>query len=153
MAEAVRVVVRFTEGKVLKGTTQDFLPNRPTFHLTRTDGGPMVEVQCKSLKAVFFVRTFKGDPLRTSVKGFLAAPAATALGKKIAVRFTDGELLCGYTLAYQSGREGFFMTPADPQSNNLRVYVVTASTAEVKAGPAADLLVQTYRKVRKQPQL
>jgi len=148
MAEAVRVVVRFTDGKLFKGTTQDFLPNRPTFHLIPV-GGQAMEVQCKALKAVFFVKKLEGDPQRPSVRGFLDAPAATALGKKIAVRFKDGEFLCGYTLAYQPGREGFFMTPADPQSNNMRVYVVTGSTAEVKAGPAADILAQ---KVLKQPQ-
>jgi len=146
MAEPLRVVVRFADGKVLKGTTQDFLPNRPSFHLIKADGGPLQEIPCKALKAVFFVRTLKGDPLRASHKGFLAAPVATALGKKIAVRFKDGEVLCGYTLAYQPGRDGFFVTPADTQGNNLRVYVVSAAAVEVKIGPAADLVVQSLRK-------
>ncbi len=142
MSEAVRVVVRFNGGIVAKGTTQDFLPNRPTFHLIPASGGPAVEVKCKELKAVFFVRTLDGDPQRPSIRGFLEAPTSTALGKKIAVRFKDGEFLCGYTLAYQPGRDGFFMTPADPNSNNMRVYVVTSSTAEVKAGEAADVLAK-----------
>jgi hypothetical protein len=63
-------------------------------------------------------------------------------GKKIAVRFKDGELLCGYTLTFTPDREGFFVFPADPGSNNQRIYVITASASEIKAGPAADAMVQ-----------
>ena len=93
MGEATRVVARFSDGKVLKGTTQDFFPNRPSFHLIPTDGGNGLEIRCKQLKAVFFVKTFEGDSKRKDVRGFIAAPAETAQGKKIAVRFKDGELL------------------------------------------------------------
>jgi hypothetical protein len=64
----------------------------------------------------------------------------TTQGKKVAVRFKDGELLCGHTLSYQPGRPGFFLHPIDAEGNNIRVYVVTASTAEIKAGPAAEVL-------------
>jgi hypothetical protein len=58
------------------------------------------------------------------------------------VRFKDGELLCGYSLTFSADREGFFMFPADPRSNNIRIYVMTASTAEVKAGVEAEALVK-----------
>jgi hypothetical protein len=34
------------------------------------------------------------------------------------------------------------MFPADKQSNNLRVYILTGACQEVKAGPAADILAQ-----------
>ena len=34
------------------------------------------------------------------------------------------------------------MFPADVHSNNQRIYVITASTLEVKAGPAAEVLAQ-----------
>ncbi len=60
----------------------------------------------------------------------------------MAVRFKDGELLCGYTLTYMPGREGFFVFPSDAQSNNLRVYVLAAATATIKTGPAAEALAQ-----------
>jgi len=140
MTEPIRVVVRFADGGLLKGTTQDFLPNRPSFHLISADGGAVREVRCKDLKAVFVVKSLEGDPERVSLRGFLNAPTSTTQGKKIAVRFKDGELLCGYTLSYQPGRDGFFLFPADSNSNNVRVYVVVAATLEVKAGPAADAL-------------
>jgi len=142
MGEATRVVARFSDGKVLKGTTQDFFPNRPSFHLIPTEGGNGLEIRCKQLKAVFFVKSFEGDAKRKDVRGFIAAPAETAQGKKIAVRFKDGELLCGYSLSYTPDRDGFFVFPADAGGNNLRVYVLTAAATEVKAGPAAEVLAQ-----------
>lgn len=140
MSELNRVVVRYADGKVTKGTTQDFNPTRPLFHLLPAEGGEPIEVRCKTMKALFFVKTYEGDPARRDIPGFLSAPSETAHGKKVAVRFKDGELLCGYTLSFHADREGFFMFPADTGSNNLRVYIVTAYAKDVKAGPAADAL-------------
>ncbi len=142
MADLNKVVAHSLTGKILKGTTQDFFPNRPLFHVQPVDGGPSVEIRCKSLKAAFFVRDFEGDRQRKDLRGFITGPAETAQGKKLAVRFKDGELLCGYSLSYSPERDGFFMFPADPGSNNLRIYVVTTSTVEVKAGPAAEALAE-----------
>jgi len=142
MTEANRVVAHFTDGKLLKGTTQDFFPNRPRFHLQPADGSPTVEIRCRSLKALFFVKEFAGNSTRRDLRGFLQSPGETSQGKKIAVRFKDGELLCGYSLTYLPDREGFVLFPADAGSNNVRVYVIMASTVEVKAGPAADVLAQ-----------
>jgi hypothetical protein len=151
MTEAGLAVVHFLDGKLQKGTTQDFFPNRPLFHLMPAGGGAAVEVHCKLLKAVFFVKKIEGNPGRTSVQGFLAAPAATAHGKKIAVRFKDGELLCGYTLSHQPDRDGFFLFPADPESNNIRVYVLSAAAAEIKAGPAAEEMARKALSGKKKP--
>jgi hypothetical protein len=142
MAEANRVVAHLVDGKLVKGTTQDFFPNRPLFHLQPLEGGPTVEVRSRQLKAVFFVRDFTGDTTRRDVRGFIEGPKETAQGKKLAVRFKDGELLCGYSLAFSPDREGFFLFPADASGNNLRIYVQTGATAEVKAGPAAEALAQ-----------
>src|SRR5262245_2448039 len=137
MAELNRVVAHFMDGRLLKGTTQDFFPNRPSFHLQPADGTPTAEVRCKLLKALFFVKDFAGNASRRDLRGFLTGPGETTQGKKIAVRFKDGELLCGYSLSYLPDREGFFMFPADAESNNLRIYVIAAATHEVEAGPAA----------------
>ena len=142
MAGGNRIVARLANGTMVKGTTQDFLPNRPVFHVTPAGGGPVVEVRTRMLKALFFVRDFAGDTTRRDVRGFLAAPGETSQGKKLAVRFKDGELLCGYSLSFSPDREGFFMFPSDGGTNNLRVYVLTSATAEIKAGPAADALAQ-----------
>ncbi len=142
MSDGNRVVAHLLDGKLIKGTTQDFFPNRPVFHIRPQDGSQLLEVRTKQLKALFFVRDFQGDNARRDVRGFIEAPAETAQGKKLAVRFKDGELFCGYSLTYSPDREGFFMFPADPGANNMRAYVMTAAAAEVKAGPAAEALAQ-----------
>jgi len=142
MSELNRVVAHFTGGRLVKGTTQDFFTNRPRFHIQPADGGVAIEVRCRELKALFFVREFAGNASRRDLRGFLSSPGETAKGKKIAVRFKDGELLCGYSLSYLPDREGFFVFPSDSGSNNLRIYVIAAATVEVKAGPAAAALAQ-----------
>jgi hypothetical protein len=53
------------------------------------------------------------------------------VGRKIRVRFKDGEVLVGTTQGYQPGRPGFFLVPADPGSNIERCYVISAATDEV----------------------
>jgi hypothetical protein len=136
------VVARFLDGRVLKGVTRDFSPNRAMFHVDPQDGSTTVELRFRQLKALFFVNSLEGDPARQDVRGFVHGPVETQQGKKIAVRFRDGEFICGYTLSWAPDREGFFMFPADPQSNNQRIYVITPSTLEVKAGPAAEVLAQ-----------
>ncbi len=142
MPDTARIVVHYLDGKVLKGTSQDFNPIRPVFHLIPAAGGQVVDVQCKLLKAVFFVKDLAGNPKRQDLRGFIAAPAATSQGKKLAIRFKDGELLCGYTLSHRPDRDGFFLFPADSQSNNERIYVLVGATLEIKAGPAAEALAR-----------
>ena len=149
MADLNKIVAHARDGKLLKGTTQDFFPNRPLFHILLADGKESVEVRCKSLKAVFFVKEFAGDAKRQDPIGFLPGPAQTKQGMKIAVRFKDGELVCGYSLTYSADREGFFMSPSDPNSNNTRIYVIVASTAEVRTGTEAEALVKRSIEQRK----
>jgi hypothetical protein len=141
-SETNKVVVHSMGGKLLKGTTQDFFPNRPLFHVLPLEGKATIEVKTKQLKAVFFVKDYVGQAQRRDVRGFINAPGETAQGKKLAVRFKDGELLCGYSLSYSPDREGFFMFPSDAGSNNTRIYVITSACAEVKAGPAAEMMAQ-----------
>ena len=96
MSDINKVVVHSMGGKLLKGTTQDFFPNRPLFHVLPTDAKASVEVKTKNLKAVFFVKDYVGSAARRDIRGFINGPGETAQGKKLAVRFKDGELLCGY---------------------------------------------------------
>jgi Family of unknown function (DUF6982) len=142
VGEINKVVAHYVTGKIVKGTTQDFFPNRPSFHLQPVTGGAAEEIRIKDLKAVFFVKDYVGVSTRKDLRGFVAAPAETSQGKKIAVRFQDGELFCGFSLSYSPERIGFFMFPADPGSNNLRVFVVRDATASIKVGSAADALAE-----------
>ena len=53
------------------------------------------------------------------------------MGKRIQVKFKDGEVLIGYTSGYSPDRMGFFVFPSDPDSNNEKVFVVAAAAANV----------------------
>jgi hypothetical protein len=140
--EKLKVVAHYLDGTLVKGTTQDFVPMRPIFHLRPMDGGELIEVRCDRLKAVFFVKDYVGSASRRDVKGFIEGPKVTLHGRKVAVRFKDGELFCGYTLAFSFGRSGFFVFPVDAESNNLRAYVLTDATKEIKTGPPAEILAR-----------
>jgi len=137
-----RVVAHYLDGRVVKGTTQDFFPNRPIFRVLPVGAGKETEIQCRQLKAVFFVKDLTGDENRKDLRGFVDGPGETAKGKKIGVRFKDGEFLCGYSLSYSFERVGFFLFPSDPGSNNLRIYVMTYAAVEVQAGAAAEAMAQ-----------
>jgi hypothetical protein len=122
------VVVHLPGGALLKGTTQNFFPNKDKFHLTDRDTGEIREIPLAGLKAVFFVKDFAGDPnYQERVDG-----ERSGLGKRIQVNFKDGETLVGYSQGYTPNRPGFFVFPADPESNNDRIFVLTAATVSVR---------------------
>jgi hypothetical protein len=50
----------------------------------------------------------------------------------VEVTFKDGEVLVGATLGYDPKRQGFFIFPADPKGNNVRVYVVSSFVEKVR---------------------
>jgi hypothetical protein len=117
------VVVRYADGRVAKGYA-DFDPDQPSLRLVPLSDpdGDGVEIPVKDLKAVFFVRTFDGDPGRDESKDlYQSRPPDT---RKVSVRFRDGEELVGHTRQLDRHRTGLFFTPLDPGSNNLRVFAV-----------------------------
>jgi len=130
--EKVKVVVRYSCGRLIKGFTQDFFPSKKLFHLTSADNpsGVPIEVSIDDLKAVFMVGDFIGDPVYKERKKYIEEEKPS--GKKVEVTFIDGEVLVGSTLCYDPKRQGFFIFPADPKSNNIRVYVVSSSVKKVR---------------------
>jgi len=44
----------------------------------------------------------------------------------------DGEIIVGSTLSCREGGAGFFVTPADTESNNVRLFVVSTATRSVR---------------------
>ena len=124
-----RVVARFRNGHVVRGYTNDFHPSKPHLHLTPEDReGEPTFVPLVALKAVFFVRDFVGDPARVERSDFQDA----GHGRKVEVAFEDGEVLLGTTLAYRGDGAGFIVHPADPKSNNMRVFVAPGATRHVR---------------------
>jgi len=127
-----KIVVRYQDGRVLKGYTVDFLPTRDLFHLVPRDalaGSQNQKIDVRECKALFFVKDFAGNPQYKDKQEF--GPNNAVSGRKIKVLFKDRELLIGTTQGYQPGRPGFFFYPADPQSNIERCFVVSAPTQEV----------------------
>lgn len=125
-----KVVARFVDGRQVKGVTQDFAPDKPVFHVFvgGDESTKAIPVSIADLKAVFFVRSYEGDKSHRDYKLF---DRAKVKARKILVWFLDGEKLLGLTLGYNAGKQGFFLTPADPESNNTRVYVVNRAVREV----------------------
>ena len=125
------VVARFVDGRVLKGTTQDFAAQKPIFHLSIW-GDPTarpIPIPVGALKALFFVRTFEGDAQHVDDRDIAKAKGP---GRRIVVTFTDGEVLCGLTAGYSKDKQGFFVIPVDQEANNARVFVVTEAVTKVE---------------------
>ena len=127
-----KILFRYQDGRIVKGTTGDFLPTKPVFHLTPIDAprdAKPLEVQIAEVKAIFFVKDFVGNRERKKVQEF--PTGKPVVGRKIRVIFQDGETLVGTTQGYDPNRPGFFVIPADPSSNNDRCFVVTRATKQV----------------------
>ena len=137
-----KVVAHFVDGRLLKGYTHDFTPARDMFHLTsqlEEDFGTTYDVNISDLKAVFFVKTFKGNLGYKEKKRYEDVDAARLRGMRIRVEFNDGEIIRGISLGYSKSKKGFFVVPVDPQSNNDRIYVIAAAVRDVKIAAAAAL--------------
>jgi hypothetical protein len=126
-----KIVVRYKEGQILKGYSQDFHAGRQQFTLWPAISSPAHErviVPLARLKAVFFVRDFAGDPT------YVERPDAALPqnGRRIEVTLNDDEVIVGSTLNYRSDGNGFFVIPADPRTNNVRVFVVASAVRQVR---------------------
>lgn len=128
-----KVVARFTGGNMIKGTTNDFFSGKDVFHVNvlnaPADEKPF-EIHTKDLKALFFVKDFRGNPHYVNRNEF--DQKKPTIGLKIMVEFNDGEVLVGTSTEYQPGRSGFFIIPADTGTNNDLCYVVVAATKEIR---------------------
>jgi hypothetical protein len=128
-----KVVVRFRDGRLIKGFTHDFNPNREIFHVTEAqEGGNVIEISTSLLKAVFFVKTFEGNKNHRSTDDFTVESLKNVPGLKVKIAFSDGEVMYGTTHGYAPERKGFFIFPADKESNNERVFVIVESTDKVE---------------------
>jgi hypothetical protein len=125
------VVAKFVDGGKIKGLTHDFATNKPEFHVfSRGDEtSKALPILINDLKAVFFVKSYDGDRWHREYKLF---DRAEVQARKIFVRFKDGEFMVGFTLGYNPSNQGFFLTPADPDSNNSRIYVINAAVDRIQ---------------------
>ena len=121
-----KVVIKYKNGTLSKGKTNDFFPNKKEFHLNKIDG-EMSKVSVEDLKAIFFVKSYEGNKDRKdNYKDEVAGG-----GRKVKVSFVDGETILGYTLGYSPDRQGFYLNPADLKNNNERIFVINSATQKI----------------------
>jgi hypothetical protein len=131
------VVARHRDGKIIRGMTHDFGPQKKVFHVSTvekhgTGDGKVYEISLSELKAVFFVKSLEGRQGPPSLKGLLEERLESPGLMKIRITFLDGEILVGTTHGYTPEREGFFVTPLEQDSNNLRIFVVSSAVKKVE---------------------
>jgi len=107
--------------------------------MLETTEGESIEVPAEELKAVFFVRSFEGDSGYKERKSY----TGRGPGRKIYIRFADNESLIGHTegdtpwqggyflTKPERGKTGFFVRPADSESNNTKVYVFNSAVKDI----------------------
>jgi len=86
--DPVKIVIRFADGRIEKGYSQDLSPNKLTFHLFKNVSKGAInhkEIRVADLKAVFFVKAFAGNPDYKERKRFFEGDSAQ--GRKAEVIF------------------------------------------------------------------
>jgi len=127
------VVARYQDGRIVKGTTYDFGPQKKGFHVVPLgeEGRKVTEVLFSDLKAVFFVKSLEGKQDHPSAREGIEEKTEPMGQMKVKITFLDGETLLGTTQGYTLEREGFFIVPLEGDSNNLRIFVVSKAVKEV----------------------
>jgi len=133
-----KVIVKFKDGKILKGWTENISPSKEAFHLHKTEEfrekgkNDIVEIKLSSLKVVFFVKSHKGNKNYEKVRTFEGQPKTTPSQRKIIVTCNDDEKIYGTTLGYNPNKKGFFIYPTDPEDNNERIFIIQESVKNVE---------------------
>jgi hypothetical protein len=131
MEQLTKVVVAYLDKRRQRGYTYDFSPLRDAFNLLPPEDplqGRGEKLYLKDLKALFFVKDFVGNRDAQDSPN-LESPAH---GRPIEVTFSDGETLLGRTEGFNPQKIGFFMFPADPKSNNLRIFVIIKNARRIR---------------------
>lgn len=121
------VVVKYKDGRIKKGSTENWSPSNPRFYIHLIEEGGTEMIHLEHLKAVYFVKDFHGDKNRKESYD----ENRPGEGIKVAVEFSDGETLFGYCLSYSPKRDGFMLTPADTHSNNIKIFIIQSATNKV----------------------
>jgi small nuclear ribonucleoprotein (snRNP)-like protein len=132
-----KVILRCLDGRVIRGYIDDFSASDERVAV-EDESSARQEIGVEELKAIFFVRTFEGNRSYAEKKSFLEQ---VSLGKRVFVKFKDGECMTGYIeggVPWKRGfflepkkGAGFFLLPVDNESNNIKVFVVASSVWDV----------------------
>lgn len=132
-----RVVARLLNGSIMKGYIDNF--SQYDDMVVIEDEEPQShEFRIEEVKALFFVKTFEGDKAHKDKKSFMGT---SYTGKRAYIKFKDGESVMGYIegdVPWQKGffleskrGKGFFLKPVDIEGNNIKIFVVGTSVADL----------------------
>ncbi|MDP2798539.1 MAG: ATPase, T2SS/T4P/T4SS family, partial [Deltaproteobacteria bacterium] len=130
-----KVVVRFLDGRMIKGWCLSFNQQKPSIKVESIDRSTTYDIKWDDLKAVFFVREFEGLAGAADDSIQLQASPVSAVGRHVQVEFVDGEVIQGYAEALKTGLRGIFITPLDRKSNNLRIFIPKTAVKNVQMAP------------------
>ena len=135
------VAVRFLDKRLVKGWTADFWPDRDFFHVGKQQGGTPKRIPVRDLKGIFFLKTPGRDSRCVDKRVFCDRPGTE---RKVWLEFRDGEKLAGWSNSCGSSKGGFFVVPADSESNVEKAYVFRSALIRLKEGLAAEEASRTY---------
>jgi hypothetical protein len=125
-----KIVVHMRDGAIYKGITHDFEPGGRSFYLLPAEGGGVPrKIDVIGMKALFYVKDYMGNRDFVARRQF---DEAMRSGRKAIVVFSDGEEIWGTVGDDVDQGSGFFFFPADPQDNNVRIFVVRSSLKELR---------------------
>jgi hypothetical protein len=125
-----RLVVRYLDGRLVKGYNTEFSAGKGHVHMWMVPNGPeadRITVSLAHVKALFFVNDLDGDPVHV-----VRESSSPERGRRVEVTFLDGEVLSGTTLNYSLEAAGFFVTPVNGTGNNLLIFVASGAVRHVK---------------------
>lgn len=144
MEKKEKAVMRLNDGRLLKGFVEKFSEELPELALKDADSGMTHTIITRDVKAVFFVRCFEGDQEYKEKKSYATVRPK---GKRVFVKFRDGEGIIGFLdgdvpwekgfflSKGNKGKQGFYLWPVDKDSNNIKVFVVASSVDDVTVVP------------------
>lgn len=133
-----KVILHFIDGRIIRGYLRSINPGSGTIPIKTKEGERRINLS--ELKAIYFVRTFKGNKTYQEKKIY---GLTRTKGKRVLVKFKDGEFLTGFLegpIPWKKGfflappdpsQKGFFLLPTDERSNNIRIFVINSSIQEV----------------------
>ena len=139
--EERKVVVKLRSGEVVKGYLivsgadaadpfHDSNQNHTGALTVRLlNSNASVQIALVDVKAMFFVRSFRGDPKRKDLRFYSNGPAVGTIWAEI--RFTDNEVIeatIENSIQHLMG-EGLLVHPSDGESNNVLIYVNKSAIA------------------------
>lgn len=116
-----RLVIHFQSGKTLACWGDNFMPLEEEI-MVKDQDDRIQRVVLKEVKVVCFVKAFATDS-RTTHKPPAQILFQAVPGRKVKLLFKDGEKMEGVSSLKERPVRGFFVTPLNPNSNNIHIFV------------------------------